>query len=51
MASFQSLDEKARTLIQKSYPAAKEFDGDAVKASAEAFPNAEVRIHAIGNET
>ncbi|GAB7338876.1 hypothetical protein MBLNU457_5561t1 [Dothideomycetes sp. NU457] len=41
MASFQSLDEKARALIQKSYPAAKEFDGDAVKASAEAFPNAE----------
>jgi len=37
------MDEKARTLIQKSYPAAKELDGDAVKASSEAFPNAEVR--------
>jgi len=42
MASFQSLDDKARTLVEKSYPAAKEVNGDAVKVSSEAFPNAQV---------
>ncbi|KAK8219344.1 G4 quadruplex nucleic acid binding protein [Zalaria obscura] len=41
MASLSTLDTKAKSLIEKSYPQAKDVVDDAVKASTAAFPQAE----------
>lgn len=42
MASFQNLDDKSKSLIERSYPQAAGADTDAVKISSAAFPSAEV---------
>ena len=43
MASFQNLDDKTRSLIERSYPQTKDAQNDVVKLSSAAFPDAEVK--------